>query len=90
MCIYYHERRFYVLLLWLFIRSMFLFRIVNFMKERKMKDSNIIILSDDQKRYYINYLNEINEALKAYEERKKIKEDVKNYSRAYKFFMSKN
>ena len=69
MCIYYHERRFYVLLLWLFIRSMFLFRIVNFMKERKMKDSNIIILSDDQKRYYINYLNEINEALKAYEER---------------------
>tara|TARA_B100000427_G_scaffold297772_1_gene278370 strand:- start:3942 stop:4124 length:183 start_codon:yes stop_codon:yes gene_type:complete len=60
------------------------------MKERKMKDSNIIILSDDQKRYYINYLNEINEALKAYEERKKIKEDVKNYSRAYKFFMSKN
>ena len=90
MCIYYHERRFYVLLLWLFIRSMFLFRIVNFMKERKMKERNIIILSDDQKRYYINYLNEINEALKEYEERKKIKEDVKNYSRAYKFFMSKN
>ena len=55
-----------------------------------MKERNIIILSDDQKRYYINYLNEINEALKEYEERKKIKEDVKNYSRAYKFFMSKN
>ena len=69
---------------------MFLFRTVSFMKERKMKNSNIIISSDDQKRYYINYINEINEALKAYEERKKIKEDIKNYSRAYKFFMSKN
>ncbi len=69
---------------------MFLFRIANYMKEKEMKSNNIIILSDDQKRYYTNYLNEISEALKAYEERKKIKEDVKNYSRAYKFFMSKN
>ena len=69
---------------------MFLFRIANFMKEKEMKSNNIIILSDDQKRYYTNYLNEISEALKAYEERNKIKKDVKNYSRAYKFFMSED
>lgn len=55
-----------------------------------MKSNSIIILSDDQKRYYTNYLNEISEALKAYEERNKIKKDKKNYSRAYKFFMSEN
>jgi len=55
-----------------------------------MKIKNVVISSDDQKRYYINYLNEIIEALNVYEEKKHIKEDVKNYSRAYKFFTPTN
>ncbi len=55
-----------------------------------MKIKSVVISSDDQKRYYINYLNEIIEALNVYEEKKHIKEDVKNYSRAYKFFTPTN
>ena len=55
-----------------------------------MKIENIVISSDEQKVYYVNYVNKIREALKIYEERKKIKKDIKNYSRAYKFFISTN
>ena len=55
-----------------------------------MKIENIVISSDEQKVYYVNYVNKIREALKIYEERKKTKKDIKNYSRAYKFFISTN
>ena len=48
-----------------------------------MKIENIVISSDEQKVYYVNYVNKIMEELK-------IKKDIKNYSRAYKFFMSTN
>ena len=53
-----------------------------------MESKNIVISNEEEKIYYTNYIKMISEALLYYEKVNRSKKDLKNHSRAYKFFYS--
>lgn len=53
-----------------------------------MESKNIVISNEEEKIYYTNYIKMISEALLYYEKENRTKKDLKNHSRAYKFFYS--